>query len=122
MMSGTGQASGTLPTSSSLTQQPAARAKGMSTFRVSHPRNKENAFMPRWSQLCGVTLALVFAVQYRAFADDAYVFRFVANGARVGCAGMQWADDVLLYNGNSSPATIRFLSATQGFRRTCRRR
>lgn len=55
-------------------------------------------------------LAMLGAFATQLSADDAYVFRFIANGGSVGCATVQWADDILLFNNNTAAATVRLLS------------
>jgi hypothetical protein len=58
--------------------------------------------------------AAVFALTTSARANDAYLFRFAARGASVACAGMAWADDALLYNGNSTPVSVALVGLSSG--------
>jgi hypothetical protein len=48
-------------------------------------------------------------------AADAYFVRFNAPGRQTGSGGgVIWLDDILLYNTTSTPATVRFLGASNG--------
>jgi len=47
-------------------------------------------------------------------AADAYLVRFAADGRSSTCASAFWADDILLYNNQATPATVRLLGLSNG--------
>ncbi len=61
-----------------------------------------------------LSLFAVATVMTPAWASDAYVVRFSAHGMTAGCHQAQWSDDILLYNQNDQPATIRLLDISNG--------
>jgi hypothetical protein len=49
------------------------------------------------------------------FADELYVLRFLPTGGKSsGCRQAIWSSDVLFYNQNVSPATVRLLDISNG--------
>jgi len=48
------------------------------------------------------------------YASDAYIVRFAAKGMANACANALWADDILLYNRGTGPATVRLLDVSNG--------
>ncbi|HEY8134244.1 MAG TPA: hypothetical protein VII12_20365 [Thermoanaerobaculia bacterium] len=59
-------------------------------------------------------LTMLAGIPSATFAADAYIVRFNAPGRQLGNVAVQWLDDVLFFNTNDNPATVRILGVSNG--------
>jgi len=57
---------------------------------------------------------LLLTAAGRTFAADVYIVRFNAPGRQTGNIFVQWLDEVLFFNTNSTPVTVHILGVSNG--------